>query len=284
MRLLATLAVPLLLPALSEGVGARVEGAARVPQDAAWVEPMKKVHAKFTGEKGTFAHFGDSITITMAFWSGLQGGGKNMTPEADAAFKQVKGHMKADCWSKWKGPDFGNNGSMTIRWAHENVEKWLKKLNPEAVLIMFGTNDLNGVPLEEYVQKTREVVQRCLDNGSVVILTTIPPRSGMLEKSKKYAEAAAKVAAELNVPVCDFFGECLKRRPDDWDGAAEKFKEFKGYDVPTLIARDGVHPSNPKQFSGDYSEEGLRSNGFVLRNLVTLTSYADVISRVLQAK
>jgi hypothetical protein len=99
----------------------------------------------------------------------------------------------------------------------------------------------------------------------------------MLEKSRTYAETAAKVARDLNVPLCDYFGECLKRRPDDWDGAAEKFKEYKDYDVPTLLARDGVHPSNPKAFSGDYSDEGLRSNGFMLRNYVTLRSYAEVI-------
>jgi len=248
-------------------------------QDAApsWVDAMKKVHEKFTGEKGTFAHFGDSITITMAFWSSLKGSRKNMAPEVEEAYKLVDGYMKPDCWSRWKGPEFGNNGSMTIRWAQENAEKWLKKLNPEVALIMFGTNDLHAVPLEEYETKTREVVKRCLDNGTVVILTAIPPRHGMLEKSRTYAETAAKIARELNVPLCDYFGECLKRRPDDWDGAAEKFKEFKDYDVPTLIARDGVHPSNPKAFGSDYSDEGLRSNGFVLRNYVTLRSYAEVI-------
>jgi len=242
-----------------------------------WVDAMKKVHEKFTGEKGTFAQFGDSITITMAFWSSLKGSRKNMAPEAEEAYKLVDAYMKPDCWSRWKGPEFGNNGSMTIRWAHENAEKWLKKLNPEVALIMFGTNDLHAVPLEEYETKMREVVKRCLDNGTVVILTAIPPRHGMLEKSRTYAETAAKIARELNVPLCDYFGECLKRRPDDWDGAAEKFKEFKDYDVPTLIARDGVHPSNPKAFGGDYSDEGLRSNGFVLRNYVTLRSYAEVI-------
>src|SRR4029453_3053536 len=115
------------------------------------------------------------------------------------------------------------------------------------------------------------------DNGTVVILTGIPPRHGMLEKSRAYAEAAAKVARELQVPFCDYFGECLKRRPDDWDGAAEKFKEYKDYDVPTLIARDGVHPSNPKAFGSDYSDEGWKSNGFVLGNSATLRSYAEVI-------
>jgi len=31
-----------------------------------WVKPMKAVHARFTGQRGTVAQFGDSITITMA--------------------------------------------------------------------------------------------------------------------------------------------------------------------------------------------------------------------------
>jgi len=258
--------------------------APRAADDPPWVEPMKKVHARFSGEKGTFAHFGDSITVSMAFWASLRGSHSNMSLETGAAYQRVEAYLKDSCWGRWKGPEFGNDGGKTIRWAQENVEKWLKKLNPETVLLMFGTNDLNAVPLEEYGKRTREVIQRCLDNGTVVILSTLPPRSGLLEKSRTYAQAAAAVAAELRVPVCDYQGECLRRRPADWDGAAEGFKEFEGYDVPTLISRDGVHPSNPKRFSGDYSEEGLRCHGFVLRNYVTLMSYADVMGRVLQAR
>ena len=37
-----------------------------------WVAPMKDVHAKFKGTPGTLATFGDSITVTMAFWAPLQ--------------------------------------------------------------------------------------------------------------------------------------------------------------------------------------------------------------------
>jgi hypothetical protein len=242
---------------------------------------MKKVHARFKGEQGTFALFGDSITVSLAFWAGLPHARKNLSPEAEAAFKLVNGHMQSACWGKWRGPAYGNAGSMTIRWAHTNVNTWLKTLNPEVALIMFGTNDLTSVPLDEYEKKLRQVVQKCLDNGTIVIISTIPPRSGMLDKSRKYAQAAARVAKDLKVPLCDYFGECLKRRPDDWDGAAAKFKDYKGYDVPTLISRDGVHPSNPAKYSGDYSAEGLKSNGFVLRNHVTLLSYAEVIRKVL---
>ena len=37
-----------------------------------------------------------------------------------------------------------------------------------------------------------------------------------------------------------------------------------------------MHPSNPKKFADDYSEEGLHHNGFVLRNYVTLLGYAVI--------
>jgi hypothetical protein len=107
-----------------------------------WVEPMKEVHARFTGTRGTFAQFGDSITITMAYWAPLRSERKNMSPDLAKAYDRVSGYMARDCWDKWKGPRYGNEGGMSIRWAHENIDKWLKRLNPEVALIMFGTNDL----------------------------------------------------------------------------------------------------------------------------------------------
>ncbi|HEY2953162.1 MAG TPA: hypothetical protein VGK40_11290 [Verrucomicrobiae bacterium] len=78
-----------------------------------WIEPMKKGHAQFTGTKGTLAQFGDSITVTMAFWSPLAGKPKHRRAETAQAHALVKNYMKPDCWNKWKGPDFGNNGSIS---------------------------------------------------------------------------------------------------------------------------------------------------------------------------
>jgi hypothetical protein len=249
---------------------------------ANWIEPMKKVHSRFTGVAGTFAHFGDSITVSMAFWAPLAGHPQNMSGEMERALKVVKAYQKPQCWHQWKGPEFGNNGSMTIRWAHDNVEKWLNKLNPETVLIMFGSNDVGQMDILEYETKTRAVVERCLSNGTVVILSTMPPRSGHLEKSRQFADAVRRIARDHSIPLSDYFGEIHKRRPEDWDGHLPKFKDVPGdeYQVPTLIARDGVHPSNPKQFAGEYSEEALGSCGFGLRNFLTVTAYAEVIVRV----
>src|SRR5690349_23230244 len=118
------------------------EGSNDRPNPISWIEPMRHVHARFNGTNGTFAHFGDSITFTMAFWTPLAGQPRNMNAELQRAHESVKRYMRSECWSQWKGPEFGNNGSMTIRWAHDNVEKWLRKLNPETVLIMFGSNDV----------------------------------------------------------------------------------------------------------------------------------------------
>lgn len=263
------------------GVVGRVLGASA--GDDYWVEPMMMVHARFTGEKGTFAQFGDSITDTMAFWAPLGlGAPKNMDKETEEDYRLVKDYMQARCWREWKGPQWGNLSGMTINWAHKNVDAWLKKMNPEVVAIMFGTNDMRDLSLKQYRQKLREVIEKCLANGTVVILSTIPPCHGRQEKALQFAEAIRDVGRELKVPVCDFMAEVLKRRPEDWDGTLEKFADRKGYQVLTLISGDGVHPSNPKEFVNDFSEEALRTSGYSLRNYLVLRSYAAVIRKVLQ--
>jgi len=130
------------------------------------------------------------------------------------------------------------------------------------------------------------VVEKCLKNGTVVILTTIPPRAGMEKKAAAFAEVQRKIAADLKLPLIDFHAEILKFRPDDWNGGLPQFKEAAakdGYQVPTLIAADGVHPSNPSKFA-DYSAESLKTNGYQLRTALTLNTYADVIRQVLTAK
>ncbi|HZL87711.1 MAG TPA: SGNH/GDSL hydrolase family protein [Pirellulaceae bacterium] len=247
-----------------------------------WSQPMKQVHARFAGAPRTLALFGDSISVSMAFWAPLRGEPKGMSPETAAAHDRVKEYLADECWTGWRGPEFGNEGRMTIRWAHENVDKWLAKLKPEAAIIMFGSNDLGELEVAEFEQKTTEVVDRCLAAGTVVLLTTLPPRSGLLEKSKQFAEAVRRVAKEKQVPLIDYQAEILKRRPDDWDGTLAKFKDVPGseYEVPTLVCRDGVHPSNPKAHQ-EFSQESLNKNGFLLRNYLTLMAYANVIDRVL---
>lgn len=251
------------------------------PNKRGWVPSMRRVHARFQGEPGVFAEFGDSITASRAFWFTMRYHTDKGPPEMVEAFRLVGEHMIEDCWDR-KGPQYGNQGRMTIRWADENIGTWLADLNPEVANVMFGTNDLGSLEVEEYETKTRRVIEKCLDNGTVVILNTAPPKHGRPEKAAVFAETVRKIARELEVPLVDYHAEILQRRPEDWDGAMEKFNTYEGYDVPTLISRDGVHPSNCKEYIGDYSAEGLRNNGFQLWNYLVLMKYAEVIREVLQ--
>jgi len=263
--------------------GGAADGATKPSPD--WVESAARSHARFTGRAGTLALLGDSISYSLAFWAPLEWEPKGMDEATRRAYLKVKGRLKPECWRQWRGPDYGNEGRMTIRWAHANVERWLSRLNPEAVVILFGSNDVGQLGAEEYEQKTREVVRRCLENGTVVLLTTMPPRSGYLEKSRTFAELARKVAREERVVLVDYFAAILDRRPADWDGSQPQFRRpgEDVYQVPTLISGDGVHPSNPREFQ-DFSEQSLRNNGFALRNYLTLRAYAEVIERVFEAK
>lgn len=272
-RLLLVIPCLMTLPPLARGGDATAaEG-----QGPAWRDATAEVHARFHGRPGTFAHFGDSITDTLAFWTPLKYARKNAPPEVERAYKTVEAYLRPECWRDWKGPEFGNQGGQTVRWAEENVDAWLKKLDPEVALVMFGTNDLNDLAVDEYRTRLRSLVRKCLDRGTVVILSTIPPRHGFEAKAAAFVEAARQVARELAVPLVDYHAEVLKRRPRDWDGASEAFGEYQGYDVPTLISRDGVHPSAPKRYQDDYSAEGLRCHGYGLRNYLTLLRYAEVI-------
>src|SRR5262245_9466308 len=97
-----------------------------------------------------------------------------------------------------------------------------------------------------------------------------------LDKAKTFAEAARRIANEDKVPLVDYLTEVLTRPPDDWDGPAPKFKVVAkdAYQLPTLISGDGVHASNPVKFQ-DYSEENLKSNGYVLHNYLGFMAYAE---------
>src|SRR5262249_35026372 len=61
-----------------------------------WVEPMRKVHARFRGAPGTFGQFGDSITFSAAFWSPLSVPPKRMNQSVQANYQLAKSHLKPE--------------------------------------------------------------------------------------------------------------------------------------------------------------------------------------------
>ena len=254
----------------------------RTPTDDYWVEPMRKVHKLFKGKAGTLAQYGDSITITGAFLAGYGWSGKidprNITPEVQKEAEAVQHYADLKLWRTWKGSGWGNDGSMKSDWLFQRVDGWQQKMNPEVAVIMFGTNDRGKLRPPQYTENMAASIKRMLADGTVPILTSIPPPC-----HAEYWYAALSMARGLQVPLIDYYAETMRRRPDDYNGKDEKFKAYNGYDVPTIISRDGTHPSNPKQYVNDWSEEALSSSGYALRNYMTIRKYYQVIDKCLTA-
>jgi lysophospholipase L1-like esterase len=248
----------LLLPALASAA------------DPEWVEPMRKVHAKFDGQQHYVAQFGDSITVSLAFWAplGYDDPEKYLTAE-DGLPKRPQDKRWRDVilGVRDKGSEHGNEGGWRTGNILEVQAKVLKEKRPEVAVIMVGTNDVRGnqVP-RDYGKNLAKIVDNCLDAHCIPMLTTIPP---MRDHDKAVAganEIIKKLAAERKIPLIDYHAAILERRPEHtWD--------------KTLISDDGVHPSAGK--TADYSEENLKSDGYALRNYVTFLMYREVYFRVL---
>ncbi len=251
----------------------------KTPTGDYWVEAMRQVHKRFKGTPGTLAQYGDSITITDAFLSSYAYARKiepkKCTPEVKKECQVVEKYADLSLWRKWKG--IGNTGCTTSDWLSGGVARWQKKLNPEAAVIMFGTND--GMSAPQYAENIASSLRRMMADGTVPLLSSPPPKSGG-DKSP-YWRACIAIAEGLKVPLIDFYAEILRRRPDDWDGQLPQFKKYKGYQQPTLM--HDAHPSNCGQYVNDFSEEGLNKNGYNLRNYMTIRMYSQVISKAFQA-
>lgn len=70
--------------------------------------------------------------------------------------------------------------------------------NPSVMLIRLGTNDGRAELYEKYM---RQIVQYCLDNGVVPVLST---KADRFEGDDSINEATRRIAAELRVPLWDF--------------------------------------------------------------------------------
>jgi len=284
------------VPALLIGVALLAAGGAGSARadEYDWATPMRYVHAEYQDHavpamEGTIAQFGDSITVTQAYFQPLRYDHTNVAPADQTKLDWLQSYIHQPCWD-WYGSAYGSEGGTTVSWGLENMDGWLATLNPEVALIMWGTNDLYlGPTPPRYTDYLRLIVLKCKENGTVPILFTIPPKSPLLSNSdtEPWVTAIRQVAAEQRVPLVDFHQEIITRRPHDppndtWDGHDPMWSGYSGYEVPTLMACDGIHPSNWSPGRRNFDEtEGLNKNGYTLRNYLTLQMLYDVYEEVL---
>ena len=257
---------------------------------------MRAVHARFTGTPNTLGRWGDSITTTMAFFSGLQSPVANVGPEEAPALSWLRTNEVPGLWAGYGAPYGSKSGSQTS-WAlgnevsppTRNVDYWLATTKPEMVVILWGTNEAkNGTPVATYQANLTEVVRTCKANGTIPILTTPPPQHN--KDMVPYVDAVNAIAASEHVPVIDYYNAILSRNPGTgWDGypvytANPGAYGNDGYQVRTLISGDGIHPSNPGAYTNNFGADALSKNGYNLRNYVTLLKAYEVYQAAVAIK
>jgi lysophospholipase L1-like esterase len=232
-----------------------------------WEDAMKAVHAKFEGDKGYVAQFGDSITYSMAFWASLdyRDPSSFMVGDDDLP-KSPNGKRWRDVikGARNKGKSNGNYSGWQIGDVLGVIDQVLLKRQPEVAIIMIGSNDMKADL--EYRSGLETIIQKCLAVNSVPIISTIPPRRSRKDIVDQINVIIKETAMKYKIPLVDFHAAILKRQPGtDWDG--------------TLISKDGVHPSAGK--IDDFSETNLRTSGYALRTWVTWQVFRQVYFRVL---
>jgi lysophospholipase L1-like esterase len=246
---------------------------AQAADEPDWVQPMRAVHAKFKGNAGYVAQYGDSITHSMAFWSPLGWDSPEGYLTRDDGLPKTPGQKRwRDVFSGFrdKGPEHGNYSGWRVGNVLQVIDGVLKKQQPEVALIMLGSNDISGgkVPAD-YRDGLKQIVKKCLDAGCVPVLNTIPPRRGHNEAVEAANRVVREVARELKIPLADFHAECLRLAPgDSWD--------------KTVISDDGVHPSAGK--TNVYTDENMKVCGYAARNWINFLAVREVYFRVLRPK
>ena len=140
-------------------------------------------------------------------------------------------------------------GGTTASASLSRLEKQVLQHKPDAVIVCFGLNDVNGT-LENYIRSLRTIFLRCLQEGCEIIFMTPnmmntyvaddTPSQHLAYAHKtaemqtngrmdRYIAEAIRLAKEMDVTVCDCYSE--------WKKLA------KTQDTTTLLANRINHPS-----------------------------------------
>lgn len=249
-----------------------------------YADAMKKVGARFTGREGVVIHLGDSITYANPY-GGWARSGKGKSPQEEAACKwmHVGADNETDGWFLARVDRPGNRSDTAVSGIRSDeylaggksgippMAEVVKKYNPQMAVVMLGTNDVNqGRSVAQYKGDMGRILDLILANGTIPILSTIPPVKGKDEPVRAYNAALAELVREKKIPMIDFYAEIIKRRPNDWLG--------------TLISDDGVHPTadhGGASVSSEPTEENLKNSGHLLRGVLSVRKIAEVKAKVI---
>lgn len=251
-----------------------------IKEDWDYVAPMKEVARKFNGTQGVVIHIGDSITYANPYgqWARY---GKGQTDSDKAVLKWMHAGEKnnLDGWHLASVDRPGGRSDTAV--GGIRIDEFLKggksgipplkdlvtKYNPQLIVLMLGTNDLSANrPVEKYKADMEQAVKLILQNGTVLILSTLPPHPNRQELGKGYNAVLRELGKKYGLPMIDYGGHILQLRPTDWNG--------------TLLGKNDVHPSHAGLSAAEPTEDNLKSGGYLLRGWLSVQKIREVKEKV----
>lgn len=246
---------------------------------------MKEVARRFSGVEGVVLHLGDSITFASPYTSwAREGRGKTPEDEAVLRWSHCGEANDRDGWylahhDVNESRSFTAAGGITAQLyltggyhGLPSLEEIVRRYRPQIAIVMLGTNDAwQGRPTADYARDMEAIVTHLLAQGAIPILSTIPPIIAKPDAAEAYNQALWRIAEAHRLPVIDYYGEILARRPGtSWDG--------------TLLNKGDVHPTASRAGVTPESEPTpahLRESGYLLRGWLSVRKLAEVKRRVL---
>ena len=275
---------------VTTGAAAKTEQAGFLGRKESWDygPAMRAVAKRFTGVEGVVLHLGDSITYANPYTAWARAGaGKTKADEAILRWSHCGEENDLDGWylahvDRPKGGSYtaagGVRADQYLAGGFKGLlplEEIVRKYHPQVAVLMLGTNDAwANRPPDQYLADMEAIVMRLLDHGTIVILSTIPPLIDNLRLQGKYNDALWKLAERHKLPVIDYYGEMLARRPGTtWDGTLLE----KGDGHPTADRAGVTSTSAP-------TPANLRESGYLLRGWLSVKKLEEVKSRVLDKR
>src|SRR5262249_19534372 len=153
---------------------------------------MKQTAAKFKGKPGVYLHLGDSITYANQNTAWARGGqGQTAEEKAFLKWSHAGERNDSDGWYL-ASVDVPSGRSHTAasglrsdellkggKGGLPSLSDIINKYKPQLALYMLGTNDITaGRSVVQYSADVEKAVDMLLANGTVVIVSTLPPYRG----------------------------------------------------------------------------------------------------------
>jgi lysophospholipase L1-like esterase len=241
---------------------------------------MKEVAKKFKGTQGVVILMGDSITYANqnTKWA-LAGAGQSAEVKAFLKWSHAGEANDTDGWTAAR-VDAANGRSHTassgittgeyIAGGHHGMPSLadlIKKYNPQLVIYMLGTNDVKqGASPTAIIPNVEKTIDALLANGTIPIVSTIPPMAGKNPQVEAYNAELKKLGEKKKIPVLDLFGEmkAVNVNLDEW-------------------LSDGVHLTFADP-AGAPTVDNFKKTGYLFRCYCNILKAMEVKARAIDAK